>query len=489
MVDEEEAISVPLGDITSITCRSHGRDKWRRSTLKKGQHCDSLTLFIMSPPAIRTPVELWNLIVKELIEDCPLAVLQLARTCAYIRAAILDERWKDIFRTWFKEDAEMAKGKWRAAVCANGGILADSVLEIAAMLISDYSFHPLVNYIEEDILQHLQRKLPVNSSTISRSLLIKATQRAAPYFSIQASEMGDSWPDKIFYRKKVRCRLLVRHDSTPAPLPDTGYSAIAGLYVMSVRGQYRTGFFEDLFLIHKVGMENLLRSYHETAPVVPFCLPCMKTLKSNDLSAVMQMDIGSFKATKNHPSGRAMQGQGLYDRPNNLRGPSHLWSLLQIRNVSNVLILFFHPSCDFLESILDWAPLATGLSDGSALGYAFTADMSILNGWDRNLFGRDSIDYIIAVRMKTIRLVAASTDSAGLDARFKEGILAPWLQSLGVDDDEVQRFLAVIARTENYRGKVTGPLSFLDGSPRTKLIIGDSVALRYKQDAALLEPL
>ncbi|KAJ7433167.1 hypothetical protein B0H11DRAFT_1939749 [Mycena galericulata] len=170
----------------------------------------------------------------------------------------------------------------------------------------------------------------------------------------------------------------------------------------------------------------------------------------------MDKKIQDLPHSSHYPHNTSPTSTPITDAKDDLYGPSHLKYLLQRGSDVDVALIWHHPAPDPQHSFEEWTLPCGNLTPNSVLGYAFPADLSAHYNWDTSVFGNDGLDYILTVKLSTLRkvrqkLFASQTKESLHVLLFKEDRLSQWLQTHNIQGEDALRLFAIVQRTAPFR--------------------------------------
>ncbi|KAJ7081473.1 hypothetical protein C8R43DRAFT_965601 [Mycena crocata] len=343
------------------------------------------------------------------------------------------------------------------------------------------------SFVETDIIAHL---MPVQGH-VSQLTVQRACLFAAPLFIRQAAMTQDRFFTHNKYLQgpaPVRYRQLYLKGTLPYRCAHlASCRVILSIFNCSIpqnqpsKAAKGRVFFEKTLPGYVKHLHALLaavrRTASESVSSIPFCLPSMPQMNNvNNPVQWLQWNLQSTASSDRYPGGLAAIGASLDSPSTQLRSADHLRRVFEAgTGAEDVVMVLYHPALDPFHTIEDWAVHATNLTGGSAIGYAFAADLAVEEGWDRRTFGANSLDCIISIRFDTLRLINSEISHLippRTTNTFGPGLSA-WLLQVGVDAGEAERVVALVERTRDFR-RVGG--AYKGGNPR---LSGEAVPPQY----------
>ncbi|KAJ7180946.1 hypothetical protein C8R46DRAFT_1211234 [Mycena filopes] len=308
-------------------------------------------------------------------------------------------------RLWGQSPAEDSR-----ALCLSrlSVLAANPTLLVSQHLSSQYTYSADINYIHSDFEQETLAVLPVTAADVERGY-----KHAAPFFHAVAEAVDGTrwfWRDTSLHQN-IRYVSFYRVGTMPPPFPS---KTLPSKVLTVFSGTHnKVNFFRDSLPRYSRALTNLVRAtweetdgnkYDETEiDIQSFILvphhfrqpPHSQTLAA---TLAAHESFWAHRLLANPPPG----------------SPRQLFELLGPGGYSgSVLILFHRGHVDPMAGVEEWIGRLSSVGDDSYIGYGFTSEDAAINGWDRSLYGRDNLDYLIAVSLGTLRRVFAALPAFG----------------------------------------------------------------------------
>ncbi|KAJ7181487.1 hypothetical protein C8R43DRAFT_1170397 [Mycena crocata] len=437
----------------------------------------------------RLATELHFSVLEESMLISPRRFCALALTCTSLYIHLPHDLWARCLRFWFGNLA-VPDIHARRRLYQLVDYFSRSHFKAARTICKEFSYHPTINYAEHELVAEFEARFP--NTDIQYALVL-----AAPFFAQQAALTNDKYNETVqHYRMKeastYRYRQLYKLSTWPQRCPnlDAG-SPIVSIFLATLYSNKPSMLERGLLFFTKSlpGYKRRLdavvaatrrESLEDSTRSIPFCLPCMAELKARSPEEWLECGLRNIAGSKQYPAGLANVGAGLGSSPDKLRGATHLQHLFDTgANGQDIVLLIFHPGLDPMAEVEDWCDVTNNLTPGSSIGYCLPADLSVSQRWNTAVFGNNSLDYVITVRLETLRLIKFELAQLAAETTVDDlgDLLFDWLLSIGVDAAEAQRYMVLVERSEGSR---RGGAVYRGSNTRCA---GESLPPRYALDS------
>ncbi|TFK84978.1 hypothetical protein K466DRAFT_495608 [Polyporus arcularius HHB13444] len=360
---------------------------------------------------------------------------------------------------------ELHARPWRQLVLERLRLSGSPTVKLAMYLIRNYEPHTNVNYATATLAREVTIGLNL-AQLPDDDILHEAASIVRPYMNSRLHDIGspDAYMDvKIHYfhlgstgqgpLEATRYLGFQRIDSLPAPWPQRSapmmvYALFSSALNPKSPQQRAIPYFRDTLVPTTERMRSLVRATHNASAVA---WPEDYTLPST-WPAMQNVLVPNMRYIKAHRALSTLTLQDikwshLFPAHPSLIGPGELLALLQAPSTDRprVCILFAHSGADPLGSPLEWVPFTSHLNERSTIAYAFDADQAYREGFDSTLYGRNHLDYIIAIPLRALRRYDAWRKEQGLDSFESPGVKV-MVKSARIQHDHAVRLHEILLR-------------------------------------------
>ncbi|KAJ7684901.1 hypothetical protein DFH06DRAFT_1118556 [Mycena polygramma] len=365
--------------------------------------------------------------------------------------------WKTCYLFWFGEEDLREASLYQTRCRGFVQLWASPVFVLGRVFLKVFQYHPTVCYSEDTLVRKLQ---DVRPGTTGDKVVIMM-RMLAPRLDFQALALN---PDRHwdYGQNKTPGGRIWKPLCCIGALPPSFQSQVAFCVALftspglagraeNIKRQYYSKTLPDSITF----CHRLLRSVarNHGMRMIPVLLPDVKAMQ--EAKPWAWLDSGKLNSLPGFAGPICQQEDPFDDPDSHLRFPSHLKTVLQLGSRERIAVVFHHASFDPCSSIEDWGLLLGNLGPNCLFGYAVSAYHDIDE--PRGEWGQDGLDYMVTVKVHTLRLVrmyqAKDKNHASLEEMYLAKTLIPFLRCFAASAEEAGKLETLCSLKELERPK------------------------------------
>ncbi|KAJ7782936.1 hypothetical protein B0H16DRAFT_1682280 [Mycena metata] len=384
--------------------------------------------------------------------------------------------WRNCYLRWFGRDEELTLEEYRSRCITLVRMFNAPVFVTGRKIFAQFEYSPTMKHVvlvvlfcypQNELVAHIQRLYP----PATEALILEALRMLAPRYDFQTHQLNSNYGWNYGINKLTQghvWRQLCPVDARPVPFPQPAPKSIIMFFcpprLARMTVSARAGYWTKTLPLQYGYVAALARFSCPSASVLPCMLPDMVTMGEDKKLGWLDEKLND---EGKYSSGLAT---GFFaDEAGALRSMQQLKKVLQDgAGGLDVALVFHHAAADPRVHLEDWTLLLGNLTPC----LSFRAHVSVDKGWDTTVYRRDGLDYILTVRVHTLRLVhRALATSKGKTKPTLAGMLTKnpddlrhWIGRTIEDEDEVSRLYELVLLSKEFRTQ--GPNAYKGNNPR-----------------------
>ncbi|KAJ7287723.1 hypothetical protein C8J57DRAFT_1284683 [Mycena rebaudengoi] len=418
-------------------------------------------------PITMLPPELLTAIVRAVPCNHPLDLHRFACVNRQF-AAIVEYMWEKAYLAWLgpaPAGAQCKTGRdWRDLTMRSLGQLLNGgdAFVAAEILCEKYRYNRDINYPQPLLVSEVSKFLP----TATKQIVIQAIYLTRPLWEAAAAAQGEIYPVKTnrFHDKDETVYYPLEKKGVLPPALPVAPEVCLSVYAPSVscaqsrNNQHARPFWQSVLPARMLQQERLIGAasfatvgHADTVDVRHFVLPPHHN-RYDRAPSYFQIPLARFPESQLKPQRvtvDATRGPGLRTLPVPASGtPAEFVQEVAATAHVPALLLFAHEAADVLDA-KEWVDLLSAWRNDSLFGYSLCATHALKLGFDTTRYGAHGVDYILAVRLDTLR-AAVTWERAHPSGALNLDILS---NQLGISQDEATRMLEIRVRLGGRTGE------------------------------------